>query len=105
MDSVLKLISYTYTKDQFGVPEPHPASRTVYCKVQSVTRSEFFEGGRNGLNPELVFSVFAGDYNGETVCEHNDYSYGIYRVYRNDGDYVELYAERKGGVNGKGEGS
>ena len=100
MDAVLTLIAQTNTKNEYGVTQKTVSPRDVFCKVQSVTRTEFFEGGRNGLNPEFQFTVFSGDYDGETLCEYNGNSYGIYRVYRTDDDYIELYAERKGGTNG-----
>lgn len=103
MDAVLTLISQKTYKNEFGVSESIQTSRDVFCRVVSVTRTEFFEGGRNGLNPEYQFTVFSGDYDGETLCEYNGNSYGIYRVYRTDDDYIELYAERKGGTNGKAD--
>ena len=101
MDSVLTLISMTWQQDAFGVPRQTPTARQIFCKVDSVTRAEFFDGGRNGLNPEYQFTVFSGDYAGETVCDYEGMQYGIYRTYRVPGtDYMELYAERKGGTNG-----
>ena len=100
---VITLIKETNVKNQYGVYEATTQSREIFCQVRSVTRTEFFEGGRNGLNPEYQFTVFSGDYDGETLCEYNGNSYGIYRVYRTDDDYIELYAERKGGTNGKAD--
>lgn len=101
MDSVLTLITTTEQQDAFGVWRDAETSRQVFCKVDSVTRAEFFEGGRNGLNPEFRFTVFAADYHGERLCEYCGSRYGIYRTYRTPGDdYMELYAERKGGTNG-----
>lgn len=102
MDDVINLISTVYTKDDYGVERPTETSKQVFAKVRSVTRAEFFDGGRNGLNPEYQFTVFFGDYSGEMIAEYNGNRYGIYRVYRADNeDYLELYAERKGGTNGK----
>lgn len=103
MDAVLTLITQTNYKNEYGVSEQLRTSHDVFCKVQSVTRTEFFDGGRNGLNPEYQFTIFAGDYNDETLCEYNGKTYGIYRIYRTDDDYIELYAERKGGTNGKAD--
>ena len=40
----------------------------------------------------------ADDYNGEKEVELDGIKYGIYRTYEVDKDYVELYCERKGGV-------
>ena len=102
MDDVLTLLLYTYTKDKYGVRQKGTPERTeVFCRVESVTRSEFFAGGRNGLNPEFKFIIFGGDYRGETELEYKGKGYSVYRTYHQPGtDYMELYVERKGGSNG-----
>ena len=100
IDGEINLIQVTIEQDETGVPrEIEGVPRPCFCRVESVTRAEFFEGGRNGLNPEFVFTMWDGDYHGESTLEYNGKRYGIYRTYHSDGDYVELYAERKGGVN------
>jgi SPP1 family predicted phage head-tail adaptor len=100
MDSILKLVSEEKRQNDYGVWEKVATVREVFCKVDSVTRAEFFEGGRNGLNPQFRFTVFRGDYNGETVCQYDGLQYAIYRTYMApDSDYMELYCERKGGTN------
>lgn len=104
IDSTLTLISYTKTQNQYGAWVDGPEEkREILCQYESVTRAEFFEGGRNGLNPAFVFVVFADDYRGEEVCKFGDQTYSIYRTYRTDDDYMELYVERKGGTNGKAD--
>lgn len=97
---VITLVKQAYTKDEYGVQVPTESRRDVFAQVDSVTASEFFEGGRNGLNPELRFTVFAFDYEDERVVEYNGSRYAIYRTYLARDDDLELYAERKGGVNG-----
>lgn len=97
---VIALVAETETKDAYGVYQKATQEREVFCQVDSVTRSEFFEAGRNGLNPEYRFTMFAGDYNGERTVKYNGKTYGIYRTYRGRSDSIELYAERKGGTNG-----
>lgn len=100
-DGEIYLIAVTIQQDENGVPqEIEGTPRLCLCRIESVTRAEFFDGGRNGLNPEYVFTLWNGDYNGEKILIFKDKRYGIYRTYHSDGDYVELYAERKGGVNG-----
>ena len=100
MDDELKLIGQRFEKDEFGIDKPVPTERTVFCKKYSATRSEFFLGGRNGLNPVMKFDMFAADYDGESVCEYRGNKYAIYRTFQQDGsDYIELYVERKGGLN------
>ena len=102
--SVITLLSSTWANDQNGVPRETITERTVFCQVNSVTRAEFFEGGRNGLNPEYTMTMFSGDYNGETMLKYNGKTYSIYRTYYGRNDTLELYVERKGGTNGKGNG-
>ena len=96
---VIGLISVAKAKDEYGVIRETETEKEVYCDVQSVTRQEFFDGGRNGLNPAYVFIVFAADYSGEETVSFRGNRYGVYRTYEN-GDYMELYVERKGGTNG-----
>ena len=98
--NVITLVKEAYTKNDYGVQIPTPTRREVYAQVDSVTANEFFEGGRNGLNPEYRFTMFAPDYDGERVVEYNGNAYAIYRTYAGRDDTLELYAERKGGTNG-----
>ena len=103
MDDVLKLLSQTMTKNKYGVDEPTISEKEVFCEVHSVSRSDVFEGGRNGLNPAFQFTVFAEEYEGESIVEYNGKTFAIYRTYHIPGtDYMELYVERKGGTNGQG---
>ena len=102
MDDVLKLLSETFEKNEYGIQKPVQTFREVFCEVHSVTRSEVFEGGRNGLNPAFQFTIFQGEYNGETIVEYQGRTFSIYRTYIIPGtDYIELYVERKGGTNGQ----
>lgn len=117
MDDVIMLLSSVSTQDDNGVWRETLTERQVFCKVSSVTRAEFFNAGRNGLNPQYVFSVFAADYEGEELVRYNNETYSIYRTYKSQGnnyitpnlrdraalqaDYIELYAEKKGGTHGK----
>lgn len=100
MDDTLILLSTTYEQNKYGVDVPTNTEKEIFCDRRSISRSEFFNAGRNGLNPQYVFTVFKGEYNGETVCKYNGLTYAIYRVYETDDDYIELYVERKGGTNG-----
>lgn len=99
--NVIKLISSTKSQDDYGIWKETLSERTVYCNVQSVTQSEFFEGGRNGLNPEYRITMFFSDYNGESMVEYEGKIYAVYRTYKRRNDTLELYVERKGGTNGK----
>lgn len=96
----MTLITTTHQQDATGVWRETEQTRDIFCDVMSVSRDEFFEGGRNGLNPEYRFDVFGPDYEGETVCEYAGQRYAIYRTYQTRTDTLELYAQREGGVNG-----
>ena len=103
MDDTLTLLSYTRTQDSLGRwIDGTPTKTEVFCKCSSISRSEFFQGGRTGLNPEFQFTVAAVDDAGQRECVYHDQTYAIYRTYRTDDDYMELYVQRKGGTNGKG---
>ena len=97
---MIYLINQTMDKDDYGVWKATETSRRVYCRVDSVTANEFFDGGRNGLNPELRFTMFSGDYQGEKVIEYEGERFAVYRTYKARNDNIELYVERKGGTNG-----
>lgn len=101
MDHVLDLIAVTQTQDENGVWNATETARQIFCRADSVTRREFYDAGRNGLNPEFKFTVFAADYSGEPLVGFNGLRYSVYRTYYIPGtDYMELYVERKGGTNG-----
>lgn len=97
----ITLLATTKTQNAYGVWVETQTSRNVFCQVDSVTRAEFFEGGRNGLNPEYRMTMFFGDYEGEKLLVYNGNTYSVYRTFQAKNDTIELYVERKGGTNGK----
>ena len=101
---VLTLIKTTYTNDLLGIPQESTSERDVLCSIESVTRAEFFDGGRNGINPSLMFKVFAGDYDDEQEIRYKGKAYSVYRTYFTQGNEVEIYVTRKGGTNAKNTG-
>ena len=94
---VAYLIQESYEQSDEGVLQRSFAKRKVYVRITSVSSSEWFEGGRMGLNPQYRFTVFDGDYKGESMIDYEGLIYSIYRTYRPNKDEVELYTElRKG---------
>jgi len=106
---IITLYKDTVTYDDYGVAVKTRTGRDVFCKVDSVTRSEFFEAGRNGLNPEYRITMFFGDYEGETLVGYNGKNYSVYRTYQAKTDIIELYVERRVGTDitlgGEGNGN
>lgn len=100
---VAYLVSESWTQDETGVQRRTTEKRKVFVKVSSVTSQEWFEGGRNGLNPQYRFTMFQFDYLGEKIIEYNNVSYTIYRTYNRSVDEIELYVELKKGNDGQTE--
>lgn len=66
-----------------GVFDAPTETRTMcYCRVNSVTRNEFYRARENGIEPKLVFvlSEYA-DYNGEKIVIFRDKRYRVIRSY------------------------
>ena len=94
---VIYLIENTPYQDNLGIWQDNETERKVFAEVTSVSQSEWFEGGRNGLNPQLRFRVFRYDYNGEKVLKYDDVYYTIYRTYVGRDELIDLYTEFKKG--------
>lgn len=94
----ITLVQETNTQDSIGMWNKVLTEHNILCEVHSITRQEFFEAGRNGMTPEYKFTIFWDDYAGERIVKYKGNHYGVYRTYR-AGDYMELYVERKAGLD------
>lgn len=97
-DVIAYLIGKTITKNGLKQEVETETRTEILARKESVSQSEFYRGGEAGLNPEFRLTTAIIDYNGEKEVELDGKKYGIYRTYEVDKDYVELYCERKGGV-------
>ena len=94
---VAYLVSESFSQNSYGVYVKEETERKVFVKVSSVSANEWFEGGRNGLNPQFRFTMFSHDYDNEKIIKYNGVQYTIYRTYFRKVDEIELYVElRKG---------
>lgn len=97
--NVIILCAAESTQDEtYGQFTESYTEREVYCAISSVSGSEWFEAGRNGIKAELRVRMFKYDYKGETECIVGGQRYGVYRTYEGQGEYIDLYLERKAGV-------
>lgn len=96
-DDVILLVDSCLVDDELGQKIPHETTRQIFCRVGDISRSEFFNAGQNGLNPEYRFDVFRGDYHGERTVIFHGCRYTVYRTYASNKDTVELYVERRAG--------
>lgn len=101
MDDVLTLIAPTLAQNDIGdFVEQSEKSREIFGTVSSVSRAEWYNAGREGMNPEIVFTTALANYCWEPEAEFRGVRYAIYRTYFvQDTDEIELYLERKAGVS------
>lgn len=93
LEKVIYLISEEYEQDELSQYISKEEKRKVYAKFSSVSSSEFFAAGQNGLKPECKITIFAFDYKGETKVEIDSRIYKVYRTYKGNTDEIELYLE------------
>ena len=97
--NVIFLIKETKTQDAIGQWISTEQKRQVYCNVMSISRSEWFDAGRDGFKPAYVFVMFEPDYEDEKIIEFEGQRYGVYRTYIRQDESIELYAELRGGLH------
>ena len=92
------LVTEKTYKDEMKIQHTMKEERMVYVDVSSVSASEWFDGGRNGLNPEIRFRMFVGDYQGEKIIRYGLTEFAVYRTYVTRNGVIELYCEKRQGV-------
>lgn len=101
LDTTITLTKPTRVQGSDGVwRDGTPTEREIFARMDSVSRSEFYSGGEAGFRPELRFTVFQAEYQGEDRLIWGGNAYAIYRTYQVPGtDDLELYAQREVGVH------
>ncbi len=98
MDSVLTLISETITGyDESGNALITRAEREVFCRIDDVSRNEFYSAATAGLKPEITAILFHAEYEDEQKVMHDGKEYNVIRTYQGNGiglDEIELVLER-----------
>lgn len=93
----ISLLTSEYVQDELGQWTETQTKTDVFAIVSSVTMSEFFQAGMQGMKPEYRMTVWMNEYGGQENLEYNEKNYTIYRTYRRDDGRIELYVtERKG---------
>lgn len=98
MDDVIKLISKSYLTDEYGNQIETAEERVVFCKVNSVGRTEFYNAAQADMHPSYVFTLsHYKDYQNEKELAYTDWNgetryYTITRTYRT-GDRIDITAE------------
>lgn len=100
MDRSTPIYLVRQTREQNAIGEwiSTETQRRVFANVSSISASEYFNASQIGLNPEVRFTMFAPDYDGELIVELNGVRFSVYRIYRATTDKLELYAQREAGT-------
>jgi len=106
--NTIVLIKQTYTTDSIGQRVATETYTPVFCQIRSVTSTEWFAGGQNGIKPAYQVSMFKYEYSGELIANIGGTissssivggkRYSIYRTYEAKNDILELYLEEKAGT-------
>lgn len=96
--TVIYLIAENQTQDALGIWKKENIERKAYAERTSVSQSEWYEGGRQGLNPQYRFRMFAPDYKGEKLLKYDGVIYAIYRTFLNKNEIIDLYTQYEKGA-------
>lgn len=89
----LKLVSMTYSQDEYGQEIPTRQEMEVLCDIRSIGRSEFYQSRNSKLQPSIIFIVKKFEYNGEREVIYDDEKYNVIRTYSTDIENIELTCE------------
>lgn len=98
-EMIISLISATQSTDTIGQVVDAGTPTNVFARISSIDRTEWYNAGKNKMNPQMRATVKSFEYSGEREVEIDGIKYGVYRTYDVPGtDDTELYLEEKGGV-------
>lgn len=96
---IITLETPKYKQDSLNQYVPDGVTtRDIYCNVKSITRAEWSAAANHGLKAACCVTVWADEYQGETVAILGGVRYGVYRTFQPNSEDMELYLERKTGV-------
>ena len=72
--------------------------REIFCDKKNVKRSEWLSAAQLGFKAAWCVTIWADEYQGETVAILDGVRYGVYRTYQANPEELELYLEQKAGV-------
>ena len=101
MNDILTLVARTL--DDYGNTTSE-TRQDVFCRLDSIDRSEFYQAQATDLRPELKFVLSDYyDYGGEYLCIYNSDWYRVIRTYRKGQELeivVQKAAREEVGANG-----
>lgn len=107
--NIAYLIDKTYTEGALGQRVPVETVTPVYCDIDSINASEWFQGNQQGMNPAYRLRMFKFDYAKQEIVNiggtlaggtlSGGERFAVYRTYEARDDEIELYLERQVGVS------
>ena len=93
----IALVSIEYTQDDLGEWIETRTNTEIFGWVESISMSEFYQAGMQGLEPDYKITIWAQEYGNQELIEYKDKIYNVYRTYRRKDGRLEMYVtERKG---------
>lgn len=94
-DDRIKLLALTFEiVDSF--PVEHRAATEVWADRKSVTRAEYYQASQSGIKADVIFTVPAIDYAGQSVVEYDGELYDVVRTYQTELDHIDLTCTKRG---------
>lgn len=90
MDEQLVLVDTVTSVNSVGIPVLTETKTTVWADKLSAKRAEHYAANAAGIRVDIVFSVNADDYTGQTEVEWNSTKYNVVRSYAVGRGRVEL---------------
>ena len=97
IEDVIYLVKERYKADNIGNQIPAEEITPMFAAIYSVSQSEYFEAGKNGLKPDYKMMIYSQEYSGEQKVRYENTAYTIYRTYL-CGDRLELYLTKRDGT-------
>lgn len=83
------------TYDDIGNPiSSEPIEIVVFCKVNSISRNEFYNASMAGLKPSIIFTIHPYEYNDEEQIKFDEKDYKVMRTYLKNTEELELTCEK-----------
>lgn len=65
----------------------------IYANAKSVRSSDFYQAGKLGFRPRVIFVAHKFEYAGQDTLEYNNQYYNIFRTYELKNEKIELHCE------------
>ena len=90
-DKEIALIKQITFKDDDGFDATDEQKRGgIFANKKSVKRSEFYMANQAGIRADVIFEMWAADYDGEKIVEWDGKRFKVIRTYEPGEDKIEL---------------